>query len=43
MDITREWMLSYNEERPHKSLGGLPPVASREMVEAENSTLELSG
>ena len=42
-EITWEWMLCYNEERPHKSLGGLPPVAFREKVEAENSTLELSG
>ena len=41
-EITWEWMLCYNEERPHKSLGGLPPVAFREKVEAENSTLELS-
>jgi putative transposase len=42
-EITWKWMLSYNEERPHDALGGLPPVAFREMVEAENSTLELSG
>ena len=41
-EITWKWMLSYNEERPHKSPGGLPPVAFREMVEPQNSTLELS-
>ena len=42
-EITWEWMLTYNEERPHKSLGGLPPVVFKKMVEAKNSTLELSG
>lgn len=40
--LTWEWMISYNEERPHDALGGLPPVAFREKTEAENSTLELS-
>ncbi len=34
--------LIYNEERPHTSLGGLPPAAFREKVETENSTLEMS-
>ncbi len=42
-EITWKWMLSYNEEGPHDALGWLPPVAFREMVEAENSTLEPSG
>lgn len=41
-NITWEWMLVYNEEHPHKSLGGLPPAAFREKVEAENYTLEMS-
>ena len=41
-DITWEWMLTYNEERPHTSLGGLPPAVFRKKVEAENSTLEMS-
>ena len=40
--LTWEWMISYNEERPHDALGGLPPVAFREKKEAENSTLEMS-
>jgi putative transposase len=41
-DITWEWLVSYNEERPHSSLGGLPPAVFRKKVEAENSTLEMS-
>ena len=41
-DLTWEWMLSYNEERPHDALGGLPPVVFRKRVEAKNSTLEMS-
>ncbi len=24
-EIIHEWMISYNEERPHASLGNLPP------------------
>lgn len=41
-NISWEWMLNYNEERPHTSLGGLPPAVFRKKVEAENSTLEMS-
>ncbi len=40
--LTWEWMISYNEERPHDALGGLPPAAFREKEEAKNSTLEMS-
>ena len=40
--ITWEWLISYNEERPHDALGGLPPAVFREMQEAENSTFEMS-
>ena len=40
--ITWEWLMSYNEERPHDALGGLPPAVFRERKEAENSTLEMS-
>lgn len=40
--ITWVWMLSYNEDRPHGTLGGRLPTAFREKVEAKNSTLELS-
>jgi len=41
-EITYDWMINYNERRPHNALGGLPPVVYREKVTAENSTLELS-
>ena len=40
--ITWEWLITYNEERPHDALGGLPPAVFRERKEAENSTLEMS-
>jgi len=36
-----EWQISYNEERPHRSLGGLPPVAFRKKQEKENSLFEM--
>lgn len=41
-EVTWEWMLGYNEERPHDSLGDLPPAVYRAMIEAGNSTFELS-
>lgn len=41
--ITRAWIDEYNEERPHDSLGKIPPAMFRRQIEnAENSTLELS-
>lgn len=41
--ITRKWIIEYNEERPHDSLGKIPPTMFRRQVEkARNSTLELS-
>ena len=40
--IAWEWMIEYNEERPHDALGKIPPSAFREKVEAENSSYELS-
>lgn len=41
-EITRAWIREYNEERPHDSLGRIPPAVFRRRVEnAENSTLEL--
>lgn len=41
-ELTWEWLISYNEERPHDALGGLPPAVFREKKEAGNSTLEVS-
>ena len=41
--ITRRWIREYNEERPHDSLGNIPPTMFRRTIEhAENSNLELS-
>ena len=34
------WMLDYNDERPHESLGNLPPAVYRQKL--ENSNLGLS-
>ena len=40
-DISWAWMLSYNEERPHDSLGNIPPAEFKRRILAENSSLEL--
>ena len=40
--IAWEWMIEYNEERPHDALGKIPPRAFREKVEAGNSSYKLS-
>jgi putative transposase len=41
-EITRAWITEYNEERPHDSLGKIPPAMFRRQVEkARNSTSEL--
>jgi putative transposase len=34
-DIAWEWMIDYNEERPHDALNGMTPTAYREKVTAE--------
>jgi putative transposase len=42
-EITHQWIVSYNEERPHHALGNLPPTVYRERLLAGlNSTLQLS-
>lgn len=41
-EITADWMISYNEKRPHEALGDLPPTVFRERQTAENSIYELS-
>jgi len=41
--ITNEWIVRYNERRPHDALGSLPPARYRERLLAlANSTFELS-
>lgn len=40
-EITSRWLVSYNEQRPHDALGGLPPAVYANIT-AGNSTLELS-
>ena len=40
--IAWEWMIEYNEERPHDALGKIPPRAFREKIEAGNSSYEWS-
>lgn len=42
-EISHEWLISYNEERPHDALGSLPPALFRQQVmAARSSTAELS-
>ena len=38
--MTWAWMLEYNEERDHDSLGGMTPIEALE--NAKSSTCELS-
>ena len=40
-DHAWEWMIDYNEERPHDALGKIPPTIYRKKTE-QISTLELS-
>jgi putative transposase len=41
-EITYNWLIAYNEGRPHDALGGLPPTVFRESQTAKTSTFELS-
>ena len=38
-DMAWTWMLDYNDERPHESLGDIPPAVYRQQL--ENSSLGL--
>lgn len=40
-DLSWAWLMSYNEERPHKSLGNIPPAEFKRRIQAENSSLDL--
>lgn len=41
-EVVWQWMIEYNEERPHDALGGVPPAVFRDRVMAGVSTYELS-
>lgn len=42
-EITHQWIITYNEERPHQALGNLPPTVYRERLLAGlNSTFPVS-
>ena len=41
-EISAEWLQSYNEERPHEALAGLPPATYRAQLEARSSPLTVS-
>ncbi len=41
-EIAWEWMIEYNEERPHDALGKVPPTVFRKKVEGRNSAFQMS-
>ena len=41
-EISAAWLQSYNEERPHDALAGLPPAMYRAQLEARSSPLAVS-
>ena len=41
-EISAAWLQSYNEDRPHDALAGLPPATYRAQLEAKSSPLLLS-
>lgn len=41
-EISAEWVQSYNEERPHDALAGLPPATYRAQLETRSSPLIVS-
>ena len=40
-ELSWAWMLSYNEERPHESLGNIPPSEFKRQLSAATSSYEL--
>ncbi|GHA01238.1 hypothetical protein GCM10007162_16960 [Ignatzschineria ureiclastica] len=40
-ELSWAWMLSYNEERPHESLGNLPPSEFKKQLTEKFSSYEL--
>ena len=41
-EISAEWLQSYNEERPHDALAGLPPAMYRAQLAVRSSPLPVS-
>jgi putative transposase len=41
-EISAQWILEYNEERPHDTLDGIPPALYRAYLEARTSPFEVS-
>ncbi|SLM50184.1 transposase (fragment) [Nitrospira japonica] len=41
-EISAKWLQSYNEERPHDALAGLPPAIYRAQLERGSSPLTVS-
>jgi putative transposase len=41
-EISAEWLQCYNEERPHDTLGGIPPAMYRAQLEAKSSPFTMS-
>ena len=41
-EISAEWLLTYNEVRPHDALAGLPPATYRAQLNAGSSPLAVS-
>jgi putative transposase len=41
-EIRAERLQTYNEERPHDTLGGIPPAVYRAQLEAGSSPLAVS-
>jgi putative transposase len=40
-ELSAAWLISYNEERPHDSLGRIPPAEFRRQITGEVSTFKL--
>lgn len=41
-ELTAQWLISYNEERPHDALAGVPPATYRARLSAGSSPLAVS-
>ena len=41
-ELSADWLQSYNEERPHDALAGVPPTIYRAQLATRHSSLKLS-